>query len=132
MDKINANTVRQYMSKLHARGEAASVIKRKLRSVEKFMEWAKGKGYLKESSGLIREIGVLEGLGDLGKDKSQDQGWTWTPQGWPNGLPWGGIIRPSEIYCPNNYSSLHLSVMGPGSIINFLSVIVLHSPTRRP
>ncbi|PJA53135.1 hypothetical protein CO166_02945, partial [Candidatus Roizmanbacteria bacterium CG_4_9_14_3_um_filter_36_11] len=41
MDKINKETIQKYIQKLHARGEDASVIKRKLASVEKFIQWCR-------------------------------------------------------------------------------------------
>ncbi|MCX6706466.1 MAG: hypothetical protein NTV24_05225 [Candidatus Woesebacteria bacterium] len=49
MDKLNESTIKQYISKLHVRGESASVVKRKMASVEKFIGWAKEKGYIKEN-----------------------------------------------------------------------------------
>jgi len=60
MDKLNINTIKQYVDKLHARGESASMVKQKMASVKKFLDWAKDKGYVKEEE-YKEIIKMLEG-----------------------------------------------------------------------
>ncbi|MGB9707506.1 MAG: hypothetical protein ACPL1D_02005, partial [Microgenomates group bacterium] len=50
MDKINVNTIKQYINILHSRGENIEVVERRLKSIIKFIDWAYQRGYLKEDN----------------------------------------------------------------------------------
>ena len=49
MNTLSSHKVQKYIEKLQARGESPSVIKSKLESIHLFLNWAKDKGYLKNS-----------------------------------------------------------------------------------
>ncbi|MDO9028615.1 MAG: hypothetical protein Q7U68_07145, partial [Candidatus Roizmanbacteria bacterium] len=83
MKDINKNTIQTYIAKLRARGESASVVKRKMKSVEKFVGWAKSKGYAKEeeyremikaleSPGLFKKAAAFIGRWKMGMEAGQD------------------------------------------------------------
>ncbi len=48
MKKISKNTIIRYLKYLHERGESNDVIVKKLRSVDKFLSWARARVYIKE------------------------------------------------------------------------------------
>ncbi len=49
MNQINEDIIKHYIKKLHDRGESASLIERKLKAVDKFLNWAHQKSYIKDS-----------------------------------------------------------------------------------
>ncbi len=47
---IRPETIRGYIQTLHDRGESSSTVAKKLRSVDKFLDWAHGKGFIDTAS----------------------------------------------------------------------------------